>query len=498
MSLWFNPIVRASCCLLLGLGIASARTIVIPSNDVDSLVSRTDNIASGDTLLLSPGTYGLVGPGRPIVLTGGVDNVALIGAGAQPDSVTITSDWTIEHCIYVMNARHVTVKNLRLQYPVYHCLGFDAAAGAFAPRMSNLHLVGAGQQFIKVNTGDTLTQWCDSGVVEDCVIEYESQADDYYTDGVDVHAGAGWVVRDNVFRNIRAPEWNSLPAGAAILFWNNAVGTIVERNLIVNCDQGISMGDPAGTQPGRCRNNDTAWDNRNCIVRNNIIWRSESWNFGDVGITLVKACSAKVYNNTVVLDTTGLQAMDCRIRAADVRFYYNLVDGPILDREGAVSDQRGNIILDWASGQHPADWFVNPAAGDLHLIASAPAVDSASTLSEVADDYDRRSRPVGPRPDVGADEYGNGGINAEPPGPPAVSLLSIAPNPVRNRLQVEWTPGNDRERRVAIFNAQGQRVADLRDGETFWVPAAGLPNGVYVIRASCSHGHETQSIVLLH
>ena len=54
-----------------------------------------------------------------------------------------------------------------------------------------------------------------------------------------------------------------------------------------------------------------------------------------------------------------------------------------------------------------AGWFINPAAGDLHLKpTTAAAIDHAATLADVPDDYDGAARPIGPTPDVGADEYG--------------------------------------------------------------------------------------------
>jgi hypothetical protein len=43
----------------------------------------------------------------------------------------------------------------------------------------------------------------------------------------------------------------------------------------------------------------------------------------------------------------------------------------------------------------------------LHLRATATdAIDQAATLDDVPDDFDGDARPIGPAPDVGADEYG--------------------------------------------------------------------------------------------
>jgi len=50
--------------------------------------------------------------------------------------------------------------------------------------------------------------------------------------------------------------------------------------------------------------------------------------------------------------------------------------------------------------------FVNPAAGDLRLLASATnAIDKAPSLLTVTNDFDGERRPRGAVPDIGADEF---------------------------------------------------------------------------------------------
>ena len=54
------------------------------------------------------------------------------------------------------------------------------------------------------------------------------------------------------------------------------------------------------------------------------------------------------------------------------------------------------------------------ATGDLHLNSSATqAIDQASVLASITDDYDGALRPYGLAPDIGADEYGT--QSTEPP-----------------------------------------------------------------------------------
>ncbi len=49
-------------------------------------------------------------------------------------------------------------------------------------------------------------------------MEYDTTSRDDYTNGVDVHTGDNWIIRHNLFRNIRAPQ--GALAGPAILMWN--------------------------------------------------------------------------------------------------------------------------------------------------------------------------------------------------------------------------------------------------------------------------------------
>ena len=147
-----------------------------------------------------------------------------------------------------INTDDVTVANLTLRHPKFHAIQVRGEKGLQGTKIYNVHLVDAGQQFIKVSTGDgTKGKFADNGLVACSLIEYTTYAHGTdvtppsYTNGVDILAGKGWVIRDNVFRRIRSQAG---PAGPAILAWRNAMDTIVQRNLIVDCWRGI--GDIAG------------------------------------------------------------------------------------------------------------------------------------------------------------------------------------------------------------------------------------------------------------
>jgi hypothetical protein len=136
-------------------------------------------------------------------------------------------------------------------------------------------------------------------------------------------------------------------------------------------------------------------------VRNNFIYASMRH---DVVIEMVHATGWLVAHNTaLLLNPDGLDwGMEARFSDTRGTFAYNLTNMRIWhNRDGGQGAATGNIT------NANSNWFVNPGMGDLHLRSTAAAaIDHASSLAEVADDYDGDLRPIGPAPDVGADEYG--------------------------------------------------------------------------------------------
>jgi hypothetical protein len=122
------------------------------------------------------------------------------------------------------------------------------------------------------------------------------------------------------------------------------------------------------------------------------------------------------HNTALLLDPApGLTwGMEARFSDSQGTFAYNLTNMNIWpDRDGAQGTLTDNVT------DAQASWFVNPAAGDLHLVVTATnAIDRAATLAAVTDDYDGHTRPIGVAPDVGADEYGL-------PPPAAVADLKV-------------------------------------------------------------------------
>ncbi|MDJ0496722.1 MAG: right-handed parallel beta-helix repeat-containing protein, partial [Acidimicrobiia bacterium] len=272
--------------------------------------------------------------------------------------------------------------------------GEDDADGV---HLYNLHLVDAGEQFVKGSTAGSPGPYADDGIVECSLFEYSDRARSWYTNGVDVLAGSGWVIRDNTFRNIRAPAGQL--AGPAVLMWRNSLDTVVERNLFIECDRGIALG--LSTPDDNSRDGEDTYDHQGGIIRNNMIYRAGP---GDVGITVNYARDVEISHNTVVLNGTfPWGAIEYRFGSTSATIANNLTDAPIWQRNGATATLHSNLTNAGSS------WFVDAAAGDLHLASSAAAINAAAAWPSVIDDFDGHSRPVGQGADVGADEWNSSG-----------------------------------------------------------------------------------------
>ena len=352
--------------------------------------------------MVQPGTYNLT---STLWLNRNVDNVAIRGSTDSCDDVVLiglgmsnASYGNVPHGIWIGNARNVLVANLTIRDVYYHPIQLDPNAGAQAPRIYNVRLVDAGEQFVKSSARTSGTSGVNNGIVEYSIMEYTTTARSNYTNGVDVHQGASWIVRHNLFRNIRAPAGQL--AGPAVLMWNGSRDSIIENNLFLNVQYGIALG----------LNGSKADDHVGGIVRNNFFHRNGSQS-GDVGITINNSANTKVLHNTVIVSGTYSNGIEYRFPATKgVEIRYNLMDAGVQQRDGATGTVSNNVTHAQPS------WFVNAAAGDLHLVAIATAaIDKAAAHPSVPTDYDAETRPQGTVPDIGADEFSLGSQPLEAP-----------------------------------------------------------------------------------
>jgi hypothetical protein len=369
-----------------------------------ALRAAVASIASNGTIVIQPGTYNLASGGGTLYFNRAVSNVTIRGATNRCDDVVLTgagmtTQGNTPFGIWVGGPTGILIANLTIRDIFYHPIMLDPnAGGTHSPRIYNVRLADAGEQFIKVSqpgSGPPVPgSGVANGIVEYSVIEYSTTKDPNgpggpgYTNGVDILAGSNWIVRNNLFRNIRAADGWGL-AGPSVLAWKGTIGTIVEGNLFINCQYGIALG-LDGAFHG---------DHAGGIVRNNFFHRTSAQS-GDAGIVVNNSANTKVLHNTILLSGTYPNAIEYRFPATTgFVAQNNLSDAAVRPRDGASGTTTGNVT-DAVPG-----WFVNAESADLHLNETArSAIDRATPSADAVADYDGEPRPAGAAPDVGADE----------------------------------------------------------------------------------------------
>jgi hypothetical protein len=353
-------------------------------------------LKSGTTVLVAPGTYELT---NTLKIEGGVKNVALRGDAADRGKVVLRGKGmrtkehgNVPHGIMVNDATDVLIANLSVGDVWYHPITLQGQAGCKRVRLYNVRLFDAGEQFLKANP-DGKGGGVDDCVVEYCVFEYTDTARHNYTEGMSVHTAANWVVRNNLFRNIRGPKGDA-GVGGCVDIWNGSKNATVEGNVMVNCRMGVRLGfvNRAAEKGGH--------DHEGGVVRDNVFWREQgAVEEPDTGIMVGDSPGTKVLHNTVILNGTysggAIEYRWCK----GVTVANNLTDAMIWRREEAAAAEKDNVV------NAAAKLFVDAAGGDLHLSEKgAAALAKVGKLSDCPNDLDGKKR--GEKTDPGAHEFG--------------------------------------------------------------------------------------------
>lgn len=362
-----------------------------PSGRILSVASEQElqqamlDLSPHTTVLLEPGVYRL---SKTLYVreddvtirgaTGNRDDVVLIGKGMD------NSDFgDVPHGIW-SDAARTHVQNLTIQDVYYHPITLSSIADS--PEVYNVRLVDAGEQFLKSNSGG-FGIGVDGGKVEYTVFEYSNgiPKTDHgpgigYLKGIDVHGGEAWAIRNNLFKDLHAPDDAEHRWNPAILMWNGARETLVEGNTFVNVDRAVAFG-----------LSDTESDHSGGLIRNNMVYvepglYSENRRQGSDGLILVwNSENTGVYHNTILSNGNHRRSIEFRWATSGGRAYANLVDKPLNARQGGAHHAQDNQ-LDAVSSM-----FVDAETADLH-ITSPSVVTQVPSLAGVPVDIDGESR----------------------------------------------------------------------------------------------------------
>ncbi len=364
-----------------------AKGTIITVSTVDQLQNAVANLASGTTIQIQPGQYRLTTTlyiRRPnVVITGIPGNCAaveIIGRGMEN-----TNFGDVRSGVWI-DADNVTVANLTIRDTYFHTIELNS--GPDDIYIYNVRLVNAGTQFIKGNSNGGFGLGADRGRVEYSVMEYlngppmtDRGIGTGYSNGVDVHGGADWQIRNNLFKNFHTPDNADFLHNPAILMWNGSSNTVSENNTFINVDRAIAYG-----LVGREN------DHQGGIIKNNFIYMapglysaSRTVN-SDAPIIIWSSPGTLIAHNTVRTNHNMPKSIEIRFNSPGVQVVNNLVDTTILHRNGSAFVSQGNGNIERGA-------FIDESAGDLHLSKSNAAIYYTGTrLSDVATDIDGHAR----------------------------------------------------------------------------------------------------------
>ena len=361
------------------------------------------HVREGTTIIIAPGKYQLTKTlyvRKNNVTIRGEDNTCdgtiLIGKGMENKNFD-----HVPHGIWT-DAVNLKVQNLTIRSVFHHPIQFSP--NAESPYIYNVRLLDAGEQFIKGSSGG-YGRGVDHGIVEYTIMEYLTVPPNIdhgggigYTNGIDIHGGRNWIIRNNLFRNFHTPDTARHIFNPAILMWNGAQGTVTENNIFINVDRAVAYGLVHRAEGP---------DHWNGLIRNNFFYqrpglfsstrRAES----DGLIIIWDSPTSQVVHNTILTNNNSTHAIQFRWNTEGSQAHNNLADANIHSRDGAQFTQAGNLL---SAKSH---MFIDPANANLHLKSTAAAaIDVVSMHPEASRDIDGHIRPQGKRADVGADEHG--------------------------------------------------------------------------------------------
>lgn len=395
---------------------------IVEVSTAQELADASWDLASDTAIVIAPGVYDLADvdfpngvDGRLTVGRFGADpisNVELRGATGNPEDVVLLGagmlDPAVPFGIQIFTATDVLIADLSLGEVYYHAIAIQGDQGAERVRLHHLRLFDAGQQIVKASGGGA-----DDVVIEYSEVFYTAGAVQHpegsppgscYTNGIDAIGVDGWIVRDNLIRDIRCQD-GSL-AGPAVLLWQGSSGSLVERNAFVDCSRGVSLGLVSGGS-----------DHVGGVVRNNLFRWDLAADPGyaiDVPIYSVSPGS-KILHNTALVGGHYPNAIEVRFATATgVEVRSNLADATIQLRDGATATLSDNETA------APESWFTDPATVDLRLTPLATtAIGAIARSVDATDDFTGWMRPEAPAltepgalayPPLFDDDFESGGL----------------------------------------------------------------------------------------
>jgi hypothetical protein len=368
---------------------------VLRVSSVSELFEAIEKAKPGATILVADGHYFL-----PRRLEIRKDGLTLRGESGRPEKVILDGGkHQLGELIAVTGCSDVTIAHLTVQNVRWNGIKLDTDTGVHRVTIYNCIIRNVwqrGGKGVRVPPNVPRPTGCK---VQFCVFvndrpkTFEDDPTDNpqtfngnYIGGIDVMFAQGWVISDNVFVGIQG---RTREGRGAIFLWHDSRECIVERNIIIDCDVGIALGN--SWKPP-----DIDVHCTRVIVRNNFIVRCP-----ESGIVADYTRDCLIAHNTIHDPANKLGRLIRLVHDNEgLRVVNNLLSGPPIKNESPSKVLLLNnlVVPDYSFA------FVDARSGNLRLTARAvEAIDKAIPLPEVASDID--GKPRGSKPDIGAHEF---------------------------------------------------------------------------------------------
>ena len=376
--------------------LAAPKGQVIKVASAGELFDAAGKVRPGGTISVAAGHYRL---SRRLGIK--TDRVTLRGATGNRNDV-ILDGGGIGELVAFTACSDVTVADLTIQNVKWNGFKIDSETGVQRLRIYNCAIHNVWQRGVK----GVIVPEKDREKLQprDCRVEYclfyndrakkfsDDEADKpngfggNYVGAIDVMYARGWTISDNVFVGIQG---RTREGRGAIFLWHEIEDCAVERNIIIDCDKGVSLGN--SYMP---KNRGVTLHARRCIVRNNFITRAP-----EAGVLAAHTADCKILNNTIHEPRSRMRRLVRILGVCDGL----VVAGNILSGPPPRNESGGKVTIENNLVKDITGAFKDPAGGNLHLKGPlAEVVDQAQKRPEVTDDIDRGKR--GQKPDLGADE----------------------------------------------------------------------------------------------
>ena len=381
---------------------------------------------SGDTIMLSNGTYALTNcyiSGKDITIRGlsGDPSKVILQGRTWTDSSTFVD----EDILRMRSCTNVTLAYLTIGECHAYGIKLGQDEGVILnPRFYNCRFINNGTRGIK--SVYTAGRMIVGGRIEYCLFQNTKVPPASWNDGgnyitsIDCMQLSGWTISDSYFRDIKGRTGGGR---GAVFIWNASANITIERCAFVGCDRSIAYGNPSTPTGGDPAVPHVAGG----IIRNNMITVG-----GGSGIELSSVTGVKVLHNTIWTgEPVNGVVLNCPVYGVGVsgELRNNILRGRVI---GGSLTQSGNVY----GSAIVSTWFNDYAAADLRLASNVTNVtDKVTVLADGPTDWDGNFRPTGiGLADVGADEYGAGVYFDTTP--PVVSGVSCSAT--TNSITVSW------------------------------------------------------------